>query len=479
MSSRPSIHFLFFAAHMWGHTRPMSVAISRMVKLRPIIVSFPIAANVYDRAKAEILSKFQPGEEEARSRVRGQPVACETVDGKQGTVNLQSAPLSTVVLDGFVIPIFDAVYEQRETIPALKNVKIYSFLTTATSYILAMHTEDRMPLADAVAEQEGIPFNEAAYKIWIVPQGRVIRTPSLPPSYDHELDPQAAFLTSSVSYFTRTYARTDGFLTIDAVEFDPESAEAKVYHAGPLLSSRQNAPGFQVDGTGKEVMKFLDNQLSSSGELSVIYISFGTLFWPADPKKIVAVLQVLIEQNIPFIITCPNPLATIPDDFLEELKQHPNALLTKWVPQLAVLEHPATGWCLTHGGHNSAMECIHAAVPMIFWPISADQPTVAVHLTDHLDVGYELLEVRNGIGLGKIFRTGKTLTGTLDAVRAELRDVLLCAFGEDGAARRARLLKLRKRLEEAWTENGTARTDVEAFLDVACAGAPAGIITAD
>ena len=89
----------------------------------------------------------------------------------------------------------------------------------------------------------------------------------------------------------------------------------------------------------------------------------------------------------------------------------------------------------------------------------------AIHLTERLGVAYELIEVRNGVGAGKIYRSGRTPTGTIDAVKAEMRDVLDRAFGEDGAEKRAKLQQLRKTLQSAWSENGVARRDVEAFLD--------------
>ena len=101
----------------------------------------------------------------------------------------------------------------------------------------------------------------------------------------------------------------------------------------------------------------------------------------------------------------------------------------------------------------------------ILWPISADQPVNTIHLTDTLNVAYELIEVRHGSGLGKIYRNGRTPIGTIDAVKAEVRDVLDRAFGEDGAKKRENLLELRKTLQAAWTEGGVARREVEAFLD--------------
>ena len=85
--------------------------------------------------------------------------------------------------------------------------------------------------------------------------------------------------------------------------------------------------------------------------------------------------------------------------------------------------------------------------------------------------------MRHGTGLGKIYRTGYTPTGTLEAVRNELRDVLLRAFGADGEAKRERIKGLRAKMEEAWTENGIGRRQAEEFLDDAAAGAPAGIVT--
>ena len=101
----------------------------------------------------------------------------------------------------------------------------------------------------------------------------------------------------------------------------------------------------------------------------------------------------------------------------------------------------------------------------IVWPIEADQPANAIHLSEGLDIAYELIEVRHGVGAGKIYRTGRTPVGTIDAVKKEMHGVLERAYGEDGARKRAKLHSVRKTLQAAWSENGVARRDVEAFLD--------------
>lgn len=102
----------------------------------------------------------------------------------------------------------------------------------------------------------------------------------------------------------------------------------------------------------------------------------------------------------------------------------------------------------------------------ICWPFFGDQPLNVVHLTDNLDVAYELLEVRNGPwGLKPIHRTGTTPTGTLDAVRAEAGIMLEKAFGKDGARKRVNVQKLRDATLELWKDGGEAKTAAEELLD--------------
>ena len=88
-----------------------------------------------------------------------------------------------------------------------------------------------------------------------------------------------------------------------------------------------------------------------------------------------------------------------------------------------------------------------------------------MHLSETLDVGYELLEVRTGHGRKPILRTGHAPVGTIDAVRREARDVLAKAFGADGAKKREKVMELRQRILGEWKEDGASRTDVLAFLE--------------
>ncbi|KAI9070280.1 glycosyltransferase family 1 protein [Trametes sanguinea] len=509
MQTHPPKHLFLTAVHMWGHARPLIVCAARMVRLRPVVITFCIASKLYEKAKAEIASDYVSENKEPLQRLRliqidqgpntldpemykdnfmavwhklcsGESVACQSADGATQSVNLQSEPLSGILVDGFAIEVLNALYKQRDSSPAHTNLNIFNWIPVSSNHIVALYRQDPIPLAVAIAEREGISFDDAAYKLLAVAKGRVIECPGLPPMYDYEHQPQG--FTFPQEMLGRVFIRlaggmmqADALVTLDAADYHPEATAAcreylgvlgrKVHFAGPLITKTHPAPDPEVAAAAEAAMQFMDKQLKKHGERSLIYVSFGSLFWPMDPAKLVAVLDILMQQGIPFVLPHPSPLAHLPDELMQRLKEYPDVYMANWVPQQAILDHPATGWCLTHGGHNSVLECIHSGVPMIVWPITADQPANAVHLTDNLDVAYELLEVRNGTGAGPICRTGQKPVATVDSVRAELRDVLARAFGEDGAAKRARLLALREKLDSAWTEEGVARREVEAFLD--------------
>ncbi|OJT10139.1 UDP-glycosyltransferase 72B1 [Trametes pubescens] len=272
----------------------------------------------------------------------------------------------------------------------------------------------------------------------------------------------------------------DGALLITAEPYEPEAVAAvknwfgktgrPAYVCGPLLpptSIIATAKEKQQSTKAAEIQEFLDSTLKTSGENSLLYISLGTLFWPVKtPEHMWALLDVVIERNIPFILSHASPMAVVPDEISEKVKSYGKGLLSPWSPQQTILEHPVTGWYLTHGGHNGVTEAVCAGVPFILWPFGGDQPLNAVHISEQLKVGYELIEVRTGVaGRHTIYRNGRTPTGTIDAIKAEVCDVLTKAYGPDGAKKRERLAALTRAVMHEWEEGGSALREVKAFTD--------------
>ena len=101
----------------------------------------------------------------------------------------------------------------------------------------------------------------------------------------------------------------------------------------------------------------------------------------------------------------------------------------------------------------------------ILWPFETDQPFSAVHITENLQIGYELLEVRTGDGLRPICRTGYRPKGTVEAVKAEAREVLSKAYGKDGAQKWMKLQEIRRKVTSEWENGGSSRRDMCMFLD--------------
>lgn len=60
--------------------------------------------------------------------------------------------------------------------------------------------------------------------------------------------------------------------------------------------------------------------------------------------------------------------------------------------------------------------------------------------------------MRSGHGLGRIYRTGARASGSPAALRAEARDVLAKAFGEDGARKRENVARVQARFARVWRE---------------------------
>nr|GFB34647.1 hydroquinone glucosyltransferase-like [Tanacetum cinerariifolium] len=75
-----------------------------------------------------------------------------------------------------------------------------------------------------------------------------------------------------------------------------------------------------------------------------------------------------------------DPFGFLPDGFLDRVKDR-GFLVSSWAPQVEILGHGSTGGFLTHCGWNSISESVVNGVPMIAWPLFAEQRMNAVLLT--------------------------------------------------------------------------------------------------
>ena len=102
----------------------------------------------------------------------------------------------------------------------------------------------------------------------------------------------------------------------------------------------------------------------------------------------------------------------------------------------------------------------------ICWPVSADQPAAAAHLTENLNVAFELFQVRTGDGLKPLAsaRNGLAVEGTREAVGIEIRQTIDLCRSEKGEEMRRNAEHLRMKFAQTWEEDGMARQEIRKFL---------------
>eukprot|EP01018_Ginkgo_biloba_P032414 Gb_32819 [translate_table: standard] len=133
--------------------------------------------------------------------------------------------------------------------------------------------------------------------------------------------------------------------------------------------------------------------LDSKARSSVIYVSFGS-YANVSKAQIEEMAMGLLESKQAFLwvvrpgIVGPGILDVLPDGFMDMINEQ--GLVVSWTSQLEVLSHPSVGGFLTHCGWNSVVESMCLGVPMLGFPLVADQYTNCKLIEDEWKVGMRL-----------------------------------------------------------------------------------------
>ncbi|KAF8678542.1 hypothetical protein HU200_046157 [Digitaria exilis] len=95
------------------------------------------------------------------------------------------------------------------------------------------------------------------------------------------------------------------------------------------------------------------------------------------------------EQSIGDPLPEPDLNALLPEGFLERTKGQ-GLVVKSWAPQVEVLGHRATGAFMTHCGWNSTLEGIMAGLPLLCWPLYAEQRLNKVFIVEEMKLGVAL-----------------------------------------------------------------------------------------
>ncbi|XP_022863446.1 anthocyanidin 3-O-glucosyltransferase 5-like [Olea europaea var. sylvestris] len=167
-----------------------------------------------------------------------------------------------------------------------------------------------------------------------------------------------------------------------------------VYPIGPL---RRPA---QPDGSKSAVIEWLDKQPNES----VIFVSFGSGgMLSAQQITELAIGLELSEQRFIWVVRPPMKGAAddaffttktvysdgtshyLPEGFLTRTESL-GLVVPTWAQQVEILDHPSVGGFMSHCGWNSTIESICSCVPMIAWPLYAEQRLNATYLVEELGI---------------------------------------------------------------------------------------------
>ncbi|KAL7119014.1 hypothetical protein ACP275_02G036500 [Erythranthe tilingii] len=221
---------------------------------------------------------------------------------------------------------------------------------------------------------------------------------------------------------------------------------ARAWHIGPVsLFNRIN----EDDISSHECLSWLNSKKPNT----VLYVCFGSLAFLQTPQ-LHEIAKGLENSGQEFIWVVREGVKL--DEEFESRIEGRGLIIRGWAPQVQILDHEAVGGFITHCGWNSLLEGVAAGVPMITWPLSAEQ-----FFNDKLVT--EILKI--GIPVGA--REWTKRTDEREIIKGENieRAVAQLMGGEEEAERmRIRATELGDMAKMAVQEGGSSDTDLKSLM---------------
>ncbi|KAL7614820.1 UDP-glycosyltransferase 88B1 [Lactuca sativa] len=261
----------------------------------------------------------------------------------------------------------------------------------------------------------------------------------------------------------RNMAESSGIITNTFVGFEERAVASlrdgkcisdgltpPIYFIGPLI-----AGGNHVDPSENECLKWLNSQPSKS----VVFLCFGSLgVFKKEQLKEIAIGLERSEQRFLWVVRDPPPDeenesnsgggkeldldAILPEGFLARTADK-GLVVKNWAPQPVILGHDSVGGFVSHCGWNSVLEAVAAGVPIVAWPLYAEQKMNRVYLVEEMKVALAVDMSSDGF-----------VTAT--AVEEKVKELM---EGEEGRVVREQILEMSERAKAATEDGGSSRVE--------------------
>ncbi|KAI3723395.1 hypothetical protein L2E82_34929 [Cichorium intybus] len=239
------------------------------------------------------------------------------------------------------------------------------------------------------------------------------------------------------------------------IDYLNRECNLKAWCAGPLCLAESPAT---ADGSSDhhdqkpKWVEWLDIKLSQG--LSVLYVAFGSQV-AISRQQLEAISKGLEDSDVNFLwVVRKCEMTNHVVDELQERVGERGFIVREWVDQREILKHESVKGFVSHCGLNSVMESICSEVPILAWPMMADQHLNARMVVEEIKIGLRV-ETCDGSVRGFVKSEG------LKKMVTELME------GERGKEVRKKVKDVGKAAKEAMAENGSSwRTLDELINDV-------------
>ncbi|CAH2076916.1 unnamed protein product [Thlaspi arvense] len=239
-------------------------------------------------------------------------------------------------------------------------------------------------------------------------------------------------------------------------DFFKISVAQRAWDIGPLsLGNREFKEkaerGKKASIDEHECLKWLDSKKPDS----VIYISFGSMssFTNEQLIEIAAGLE-MSGHGFVWVVSKNGSQGEkeewLPEGFEEKTKGE-GLIIRGWAPQVLILDHQAIGGFLTHCGWNSLLEGVASGLPMVTWPVGAEQFYNEKLVTQVLKTGVS-------VGVKKMSRVVGDFISR-DKVDRAVREVMA------GEERRKRAKELAEMAKDAVKEGGSSDLELDRLME--------------
>ncbi|XP_062086636.1 UDP-glycosyltransferase 87A1-like isoform X2 [Humulus lupulus] len=267
-------------------------------------------------------------------------------------------------------------------------------------------------------------------------------------------------ITEAVSKVTKVqYLLSTSVYELESQVFDVlvPKFSFPIYPIGPISINNQfqleNPSNDNTNNIRSETVPEYIQWLDSQPKVSVLYISFGSFLSVSDTQ---------LDEIVAGIGTSGVRHMWVARENVTKIKDGCGdvGFVVPWCEQLRVLCHPSIGGFWTHCGWNSTLEAIYAGVPMLTFPITADQHSNSKQIVEEWKIGCKVNDKKKIVCAG---------SEEISLVRrdeiSELAKEFMDPESNDTKLMRNRVKELQKSCQLANSKGGSSHKNLDAFIE--------------